>query len=233
VFFRFSRRSECVIRLCVGTPDPNLRLEATLRDRRFVIEALAGTPDGTPDAALRGQVARLRREHGFQLPVPDWESADEEGVVLLCRADDVPVGAVRLVHYLGGGDGQPCPYVTPELAAALPGDPAGFVFCERLVISPGSRSLPALAFVMHAAARWGKLLWPVTEFAAITRPQLVRLAHWLGARQLSPPMSLPGSTVPGLLIGGRLDEAAARTEELFTTAGWRLSVPAPRQAVRP
>lgn len=205
---------------------PDLRLGATLGDRTFAVETLVA-----PCAALRDQVARMRREHGFPLPTPDWETLDEEGVVLLCHVDGVPAGSVRLIHRYAG-TGEQCPYFTPELEEALPGDPAGFVFCERLVVSPGSRSLEALAMVMHAAATWSTAWWPVTEFAAITRPQLVRLAHWLGARQLSRPMALPGSDVPGLLIGGRLDEAAQRTEEMFTNAGWQLSTRTVRHAVR-
>ncbi|MDH6111510.1 hypothetical protein P3T36_004664 [Kitasatospora sp. MAP12-15] len=201
-----------------------MRLEASLRDRTFAVETLSA-----PDAAQRDHVARLRRDHGFPLPAPDWETLDEEGVVLLCRVDGVPAGSVRLIRRQVGADDQ-CPYFTPELEAALPRDPAGFVFCERLVVSPGSRSLGALAMVMHAAATWSTAWWPVTEFAAITRPQLVRLAHWLGARQLSRPMALPGSDGLGLLIGGRLEEAAQRTEELFTTAGWQLSTRTARHA---
>ncbi|MEY9844619.1 hypothetical protein ABH940_001688 [Streptacidiphilus sp. BW17] len=45
---------------------PDLILHTTLRSRTFVVQTLAGAPD----AASRDQVARLRREHGFPLPVP-------------------------------------------------------------------------------------------------------------------------------------------------------------------
>lgn len=203
-----------------------LSLLATREDRTFVVESLIG---GLEEAQERAQVAWLRREHGFPLPAPDWEAADDEGVVLLCRTGGAAVGAVRLVHGRVGA-GELCPYFTPELQAALPADPAGFVLCERLVISPHARSLEALAMVMHAAAIWSADLWPVAEFVAITRPELVRLAAWLGARPLSEAMVLPGTDRVGLLIGGHLAEATSRTHEVFSTGGWHLSTPQPAAA---
>lgn len=196
-----------------------LMLEATHKGRLFTIEPVTVSPD---DELKRRDVALLRREFGFALPAPDWESVDEEGLVLLCRTDEAPVGTVRLLRRSRGSD-DCCPYLTAELRAALPADPAGFVFGERLVISPDARSLEVLAVIMHAAASWTPVLWDVAEFAAITRPQLVRLASWLGARQLSEPMVLPGSDGLGLLIGGGLEEAAARTKAMFSTGGWHLS----------
>ncbi|WP_374772235.1 hypothetical protein OG756_03005 [Streptomyces sp. NBC_01310] len=195
------------------------RLEVVHKDRTFAIENLIGAPD---EADARAQVERLRREHGFKLPAPDWEAADNDGMVILCRMDDSPVGSVRLIHRRADAT-EWCPYLTPELAAALPADPAGFAFCERLVISPDARSLASAAMVMYAASTWSAELWPVTEIAAITRPELVRLLAWLGfRRQLSDPMVLPGSDGLGLLIGGHLAEMARCTRELFSTAGWRL-----------
>lgn len=203
---------------------PKMRLEArhSGQEREFTVESLSLTD--VPDEAdrQRTQVARLRRDFGFPLPAPDWEPEDEQALVLLCHADGVPVGSVRLVRRRGEAD-QWCPYLTPELGAALPSDPAGFLFGERLVIAPTARSLEALALVMHAAATWAAALWPVREFAAITRPDLVRLSRWMGARPLSEPMVLPGSDGLGLLIGGRLDEAATRTRDLFATGGWHLT----------
>ncbi|MER7468165.1 hypothetical protein [Streptomyces sp. NPDC097981] len=198
---------------------PKLMLDATRKGRTFTIEAVTVSAD---DEARRRDVTFLRREFGFPLPAPDWEIVDEEGLVLLCRTGDVPVGAVRLLKRHGGASDW-CPYLTAALRAALPADPAGFVFMERLVVSPDVRSLEVLAVIMHAAATWTPVLWDVAEFAAITRPELVRLAGWLGARQLSEPMILPGSDGLGLLIGGGLEEAAARTKALFSTGGWRLS----------
>ncbi|UFR00078.1 hypothetical protein KBP30_02250 [Streptomyces sp. Go40/10] len=200
-----------------GMPKP--RLEATHHGRTFTIEAVTVAPEEGPQ---RGEVASLRREYGFPLPAPDWESDDETGLVLLCRTDDVPVGTVRLVRRQRETDGW-CPYLTAELRAALPADPDGFVFGERLVVSPEARSLEVLAVIMHAAATWTSTAWGVAEFAAITRPALVRLAGWLGARQLSEPMVLPGSDGLGLLIGGRLEEAAVRTKAMFSTGGWHLT----------
>ncbi|WP_329571260.1 hypothetical protein [Kitasatospora sp. NBC_01266] len=80
-----------------GSPADTLKLRlcATREDRTFTVESLVGGP---AEAQARAQVARLRREHGFPLPAPDWEAADDDGVVLLCRAGDAAVGSVRLVH---------------------------------------------------------------------------------------------------------------------------------------
>ncbi|MCX4695659.1 hypothetical protein [Streptomyces sp. NBC_01408] len=201
------------------TDVPQLRLEATHQGRTLTIETVTTSPG---EARQRNEVALLRREFGFPLPAPDWESDDENGLVLLCRTDAAAVGTVRVLKHHRGVDGG-CPYLTAELRAVLPSDPAGFALVERLVIRPEARSLELVALLMYAAYTWPSAMWDVAEFAAITSPKLVRLFGWLGMRPLSEPMVLPGSDGLGLLVGGRLDEAATRTEALFTTGGWRLS----------
>ncbi|TDU73568.1 hypothetical protein [Streptomyces sp. KS 21] len=185
---------------------------------------LCGSVGLPPGSKQRARVTEMRRYHGFVLPVPDWESIDDESLILTCTTDDVVVGACRAARR-SAGEGGWCNSFPVEMRKSLPGDESGFAFLERLVVEPQARSSDLGKILLFAAILWSSQLWPIRSHAAIFRPEMVRLGGWYGARELAQPALLPVSDQLAVLVGGRLDEAETIARASLLDRGWTLRSP--------
>jgi hypothetical protein len=156
----------------------------------------------------------LLADMGFET----WDRHDEDAVHFICFANGVPVASMRSTRDdLGGGEAASA---FPDLASALPGGTAEYLYLSRQLVVPDFRGIGLPAVITHGALAWWSTHAPPQYVLAMSRESTLGNARLLGGRVLAGPVPHGPEKVPFLLMGARLSVLAERTGTLLAQFGW-------------
>jgi hypothetical protein len=169
----------------------------------------------------RATVAGLRQAH-YQhvldaLGVETWDRYDADAIHFLCFVDGVPVASMRTSRdSVSGGEAVS---VFPDLASALPGGTAEYLYLSRQLVVPEFRWMGLSAVITHVAAGWWQSHSPLEFVVAGSRKATLSDARVMGATVLVGPVGHGPEGMPLVLIGGQLSAVAERTRVLLARLG--------------
>jgi hypothetical protein len=174
--------------------------------------------------------AGLRQAH-YQ-PVPDalgvqtWDRYDADAIHFVCFADGRPAASMRTSRdSVSSGEAVS---VFPDLASALPGGMAEYLYLSRQLVVPEFRWIGLSALITHVAAEWWQARSPLEFVVAGSRKPTVSDARVMGATVLAGPVGHGPEGMPLVLMGAQLSAVAERTRVLLARLGWVAS-PASRR----